>query len=466
MKLWLLVLALLFTLGVNAPARAATALNFSGSVAELAWEKGPQSPEESVLRLTWKNAGGQTTEAPGAFKVVLFMPSMGHGSAPTFVEPARDASGAYRVSRLYFTMPGAWEVRVVLKSVSGTEETRALSLEIAEPAPIQAPAASPGLAASPALAAICADGVTPHPKWKGYWHLDRPHFAWSEEALYATMHLRPNDQGAYAVVKVDRANPEAYAELVRFKDPVRDLSVHDGKVWALFADRLVAVDAATGAPALEVKTSRDLVTAEEESAQSFTWAGSRLVIAHGTRGMVAYDEAAAGITMAHGLALNDNGRISKATDVTTVNEKQVVFAVENVSVSNQAPFPFEGLVLMNLNGGAAVERYPYDRKTSGSIAEARLSVQNGQVLINNWGILHQVSLAEMRRQGSVTVHWTPVHFDTNGGRQPGELLGDFIADGETLLACAQTQYQDETTRDIIHQGVVYQKNLAELLQRR
>ena len=91
MKLWLLVLALLFTLGVNAPARAATALNFSGSVAELAWEKGPQSPEESVLRLTWKNAGGQTTEAPGAFKVVLFMPSMGHGSAPTFVEPARDA---------------------------------------------------------------------------------------------------------------------------------------------------------------------------------------------------------------------------------------------------------------------------------------------------------------------------------------------------------------------------------------
>lgn len=474
MKIWFLLFLLLT--GFGAPAFAATELSFAGPVkAELAWEKGPRSPAESVLLVTWKDAEGRVVNAPAAFKVVLFMPDMGHGSAPTYVEPARTTEGAYRVSRVYFTMGGRWEVRVVLGS-----ETRSVALEIAESeahhhaglgtfAPIASAASLneevPSLASSPAFAAICADSVTAHPRLKGFWHLDRPHFALTDSSLYATMEPRPNEKGAYAVVKVDRANPAEFVEIARFQKRVRDLAYHDGKVWALFADKVVALDGETGAELLSLATTTIPSANEEENAQAFAWAGSRLVVAHGTRGMVAYDEKAAGFTMAHALNLSEGGRLSKAISVTAVNENQVAFAVENVSVSNSAPYPFEGIVLFNFAGGAAVERYPYDRKLSGSIAEARLLATNGELFINNWGILHQVKIDEMRAKGTVIVHWTPLRFPINGLRMPGELLGDLLTDGTRLFACGHTQYQDSSTHAVIHQGMVFEKNLSDLLRR-
>lgn len=42
-------------------------------------------------------------------KVVLWMPSMGHGSSPTEVVKKSDMS--YDVSRVYFIMNGQWEIR-------------------------------------------------------------------------------------------------------------------------------------------------------------------------------------------------------------------------------------------------------------------------------------------------------------------------------------------------------------------
>jgi len=470
MKIWMMVVALL-TAGLSASANfaAPVSLEFAqgAAKAELAWAVGPQSPEESVLLLTWRDAKGAVIAAPGAFKVSLFMPGMGHGSAPTQVEPAREANGAYRISRVYFTMGGDWEIRVKLKTASGQEETQSLKLNVSEESALPQTGGEAGnsLGTSPALAAICADGVTPHPKWKGYWHLDYPHFALANDALYATMNLRANEKGAYAVVKVDRANPSEYTEVARFAEPVRDLALHEGKIWALFANRVVALDDRSGAEALSVATTAQALSGDEESARAFAWAGSKLVIAHGTLGTVSYDEKTASMSAINSLDLNQGGRISKATEVTAVSDTEVAFAVENVSVSNVAPFPFEGIVLMNTNGGKT-ERFAYNRKSSGSIANPRLAVADGTLLINNWGILHQVTLAEMRAEGSISARWTPIRFETNGGRQPGELLGDFIQDGEEILACGHTQYQDGATHQVIHQGVVFQKKLSDLLKRR
>lgn len=55
------------------------------------------------------------------FKVVLFMPSMGHGSSPTRVEPLRDSAGnpavgQYWVKQVYFSMDGDWDIRLQLKN--------------------------------------------------------------------------------------------------------------------------------------------------------------------------------------------------------------------------------------------------------------------------------------------------------------------------------------------------------------
>lgn len=45
--------------------------------------------------------------------VVLWMPSMGHGSTP--VEVTKIKTGEYEASNVFFIMPGEWEVRVQLK---------------------------------------------------------------------------------------------------------------------------------------------------------------------------------------------------------------------------------------------------------------------------------------------------------------------------------------------------------------
>jgi hypothetical protein len=97
----------------------------------------PAVGTDSVLRLTSMNGA---THTPMAFtddvEVVLWMPSMGHGSSPTQVERIADASGniieeALRVRNVYFIMGGDWEVRVTLKSADGTTETQSFALNVA-----------------------------------------------------------------------------------------------------------------------------------------------------------------------------------------------------------------------------------------------------------------------------------------------------------------------------------------------
>jgi YtkA-like len=97
---------------------------FSNSQLCLAWhwEKKPTSTEMgSLVFKTYRlNSLDQTpievdlTTTP---QVVLWMPSMGHGSTPT--QTARVDEGTYRASNVFFIMPGDWEIRFQVKN--GTE---------------------------------------------------------------------------------------------------------------------------------------------------------------------------------------------------------------------------------------------------------------------------------------------------------------------------------------------------------
>lgn len=305
---------------------------------------------------------------------------------------------------------------------------------------------------APALAAICADGVTAHPTKPGFWHVDRPQFARSSESLFATMHLRPTPAGEYAVVRVDLAQPTSWTEVARFQEPIRDLEFHDGLVWLLFRQKVVALQPESGRLQREAVTSWERLQ-DHQTAQAFAWQGDRLIIAHGSKGMMIYDLRTQGFTQAHGLGLTDAGLLLKAIDVTPVNERQVAFAIENISVSNEPPFPFNGIILMDQGGH--LERYPYNRKASGSMSNAVIKIQGDQLIINNWGILHTASLSAMKQTQEITVTWTPISFEIKGRRQPGELLGDLLLENGRIFACAQTQYQEPESRKVIHKGLVY-----------
>jgi len=99
--------------------------------ANVHWSQGPQTPAESEFILKFWNSKNATENGPYNDpaqnpSVVLWMPSMGHGSSPVKVEKLE--TGVYRIKRVYFIMSGEWEVRISLKNADGSSEQQTLSL--------------------------------------------------------------------------------------------------------------------------------------------------------------------------------------------------------------------------------------------------------------------------------------------------------------------------------------------------
>lgn len=119
----------LFFCGFAAVAQAET-LIFENSdyQAEWTWLQGPQTPDESVAQIRWLNSQGEPVDLDDSFTVSLWMPDMGHGSAPT--EWTHISQGLYRVTGMYFTMSGKWWLQVKLKSRAGVEEVQTLEVEL------------------------------------------------------------------------------------------------------------------------------------------------------------------------------------------------------------------------------------------------------------------------------------------------------------------------------------------------
>lgn len=95
---------------------------------------GPTTGAESQMSLEAKDIATQKSfDLQDQVEVVLWMPSMGHGSAPTRVEKLSDAEGnivpgAFIVKRIFFIMPGDWQVRVTLTDSNGIKETQIFDL--------------------------------------------------------------------------------------------------------------------------------------------------------------------------------------------------------------------------------------------------------------------------------------------------------------------------------------------------
>ncbi len=90
----------------------------SGHCAAFDWETAPGGGGvASFLFKTFRiNAGdGSPLEVDfaGAVEVVLWMPSMGHGSSPVTV--VQLDVGTYRASNVFFIMKGDWEIRIQVK---------------------------------------------------------------------------------------------------------------------------------------------------------------------------------------------------------------------------------------------------------------------------------------------------------------------------------------------------------------
>lgn len=83
----------------------------------ISWQEGPVLGESRFIMKTWHNDLGsmngpyQDLELP--LHVFLWMPTMGHGSAP--VKLQKLSSGEYEISNALFIMGGKWEIKFQLK---------------------------------------------------------------------------------------------------------------------------------------------------------------------------------------------------------------------------------------------------------------------------------------------------------------------------------------------------------------
>jgi len=90
-----------------------------------AWEEIPTSmkPGALIFKVFRPNVFDHSpvmTDFSTAPRLVLWMPSMGHGSSPTEVN--RLDTGTYRASNVFFIMPGEWDLRFLAQDSSGDQD--------------------------------------------------------------------------------------------------------------------------------------------------------------------------------------------------------------------------------------------------------------------------------------------------------------------------------------------------------
>lgn len=96
----------------------------------------PVVGKESFLQIQAMNPSLHApSDLADKVEVILWMPHMGHGSAPTLIEKAIDQQGqvipgGYTVRKMYFVMAGTWEVRVTLTDDQGHSETQSFNIDL------------------------------------------------------------------------------------------------------------------------------------------------------------------------------------------------------------------------------------------------------------------------------------------------------------------------------------------------
>ena len=81
-------------------------------VLKLYWNEGPRLSDESKLTIILLDDNGRPIDPKNSFKIMLWMPTMGHGSFPVSVKKL--SQGVYEAREMFFTMEGNWDVHFQL----------------------------------------------------------------------------------------------------------------------------------------------------------------------------------------------------------------------------------------------------------------------------------------------------------------------------------------------------------------
>lgn len=98
----------------------------------ISWVDGPKKGASRFVMKTWKKdlgtMNGPYQDLQKNLHIFLWMPTMGHGSAP--VKITKIADGEYDVSNVQFIMGGKWDIRFQLKDGSQVFDETISSLKL------------------------------------------------------------------------------------------------------------------------------------------------------------------------------------------------------------------------------------------------------------------------------------------------------------------------------------------------
>lgn len=69
--------------------------------------------ENNSINLLFMDEFGELSDPSNTLSLMLWMPDHGHGSFP--IELVRISEGIYKASKVFFTMPGHWDLHIQLK---------------------------------------------------------------------------------------------------------------------------------------------------------------------------------------------------------------------------------------------------------------------------------------------------------------------------------------------------------------
>ena len=113
------------------PVPAPCTLSFpkEGLCASLTWDAAiTDDGENSFVLRFWATGTERFQDVDGSVSVQLWMPDMNHGSSPVTV--SAKGNGIYQASRVYFVMPGDWDIRVQIKRNKQVVEQAVLGVHI------------------------------------------------------------------------------------------------------------------------------------------------------------------------------------------------------------------------------------------------------------------------------------------------------------------------------------------------
>jgi len=112
------------------PLQCSVFFNNIKTCGEIRWASAPSTSEKGKFVLELMAIPDAVKEELNNLdlKAVLWMPAMGHGSAPTSVVNLGD--GKFEVSDVNFIMSGEWEIRFALQNKKGVLDEAVYSLEL------------------------------------------------------------------------------------------------------------------------------------------------------------------------------------------------------------------------------------------------------------------------------------------------------------------------------------------------